>query len=265
MTDAGVRVAVRVRTVEASSINEAWHERGRLGRNAVSERSIVFVLRAPKVSTEAVVAAAQAIRQAHPCTPTLDVQLRVVSCPPPKSGRSLRFAAEAAAEAAAASLGSRPWVGLLDTMLPLDDAAIQAERWIDVASKLVSPRVIEASDDAFLRRLLRDGAWAAELASVLEPLAEYDRRKKTEVMRTLDAAFLNEPTFQAVAETLCMDRHTVTRHFDRAVKILGRDIRWGIDRLLVEQALLARRALALRSPRGAGGRGVEPTEITSRL
>ncbi len=211
----------------------------------------MFVLRTPHLPVEAVVSAAQAIRLAHPCAPMLDVRLRTVVCPGPVGRVSMRFAAESAANAVADMCGSRPWVGVVqsDTEDP-EDAAILAERWIDVASKLVAPRVLEASDDALMRRLLEDRAWAEDLAALLDPLVEHDQRMKTKVLRTLAVAFLDVPEQRAVAESLGIDRHTVTRHLNQAAKILGRDIRWGVDRLLVEQALLARRALTLRSGRG---------------
>lgn len=219
-----------------------------MGRNTDQDPSVVFVFRAPSLPVRAMVSAAQAIRLAHPSAPTLDVRLRTISCPRPSRGRSLRFAAESAAAAVALTCGTRPWVGLVQSETgDAEAAAIKAERWIDIATKLVAPRILEVSDDALMRRLLEDHAWARELASLLDPLIAYDRGKKLKVVPTLEAALLDVPEQRAVATALGMDRHTVTRHLNQAAKLLGRDIRWGVDRLLVEQALLAHRALKLRA------------------
>lgn len=85
------------------------------------------------------------------------------------------------------------------------------------------------------------------IASVLDPLAAYDRRKGTEYLRTLDTFMqVNFSTF-ATASTLGVHRHTVDYRIRRIESLLGRSVRTGLDRLLVEMALFARRQLVRSS------------------
>jgi hypothetical protein len=231
----------------------------RLGEHAdVEKATISFVIRSPvPIPTESQVQAVHAVRRAFRNTPEFDTRLQMVSCPDPGASVCVRPAAVAVATAVKAVRGLQPWVGVVRThQMSPQDAATVAERWIDLARRLVSPRVVERSDVAFMQRLLEDRPWATTLASLLDPVAEHDRRQKTSILRTLDVALLDVPEYRNVAELLEIDRHTVTRHLNAAGTILGRDIRWGIDRMLVEQALLARRAL--HGARGGSLRGTGP-------
>lgn len=218
----------------------------RLGERAgAEEATISFVIRSPvPLPAEAKVQAIHAVRSAFRCAPELDAHLQMVSCPDPGPSVCVRPTALAVATAVRGARGIHPWVGIIRAhrMSP-QDAATVVERWIDLTKRLVSPRVIERSDVAFMQRLLEDRPWAATLASLLDPVVEHDRRQKTMIMRTLDVALLDVPEHRNVAQLLEIDRHTVARHLNTAGTILGRDIRWGLDRMLVEQALLARRAL----------------------
>jgi DNA-binding PucR family transcriptional regulator len=80
----------------------------------------------------------------------------------------------------------------------------------------------------------------ASIASVLDPVAAYDRRKNTHYLRTLDVFVRVSFSTHATAKALGVHRHTVDYRIRRIESLLGRSVRTGLDRLLVEMALFAR-------------------------
>lgn len=214
-----------------------------------------FVLRSdPALDDGAFLRAVKTIQGRIPAPPPeVHVPIRTVICSGVRGLGVAREAAELVATGVRVETGTRPWVAIVTS----DEAcasefAMKAGRWIDVAKQLVVPRVIAKEEAVVMTRLLAEPGWASQLASLLDPLAEHDHLRNTKALQTLDLLLLEVQSQGEVAQRLKLDRTTVTRHMATAATVLGRDIRWGVDRMMVEQALLARRAvLAVARSRGS--------------
>lgn len=102
----------------------------------------------------------------------------------------------------------------------------------------------EGSAEGLVRGLLMiDPRYSAIIARTLDPVSAHDRRHKTDLLPTLHVFADNNLSVSATADALGVHRHTVEYRLRRIETVLGRSVRKGPDRLLVELALTARRAL----------------------
>jgi len=92
----------------------------------------------------------------------------------------------------------------------------------------------------------RDVAAQRGLAQILAPLVTHNRTKSGSLIDTVDAFVEHDLSIARTAAAMRVHRHTVDYRIRRAEQILGRSIRKGTDRVVIELALLARRSDAAR-------------------
>lgn len=100
-------------------------------------------------------------------------------------------------------------------------------------------------DDVWLLELLgRDQTALGEIASVLEPILCGDVDGADDLLTTLET-FVDHDLSQArTARRLGVHRHTVAQRIEAAERLLGRSLRVGRERTLLELAIKARRLVA---------------------
>lgn len=77
------------------------------------------------------------------------------------------------------------------------------------------------------------------LAAIIKLLDGHDRSHGTELVRTLRAYVEADRSVSRAAEMLGVHRHTVLNRLRHAERVLGRSLRRGIDRYVVELAFIA--------------------------
>lgn len=102
-------------------------------------------------------------------------------------------------------------------------------------------RVVLYEDVLVAAALSADKELLARLASILDPIAQGDGRGRGPLLTTLQAFFDADLSARAAAGRLNIHRHTLDYRLHRIERLLGRPVRRGADRLLLETALLARR------------------------
>lgn len=135
------------------------------------------------------------------------------------------------------------WVGISRMRLhprDIEEAVAEAEQAVALSRMLESdPRAV-LFDDALLaaalgaNTILRD-----QLASILDPVAEGDPKMGGALLSSIGAFFRSDMSIRGAAHLLGVHRHTLEYRLRRAENLLGRSIRRGPDRLLIEVALMA--------------------------
>lgn len=136
------------------------------------------------------------------------------------------------------------WLGLgrpAARMTRVEDATREAEQAITLA-RIIDPRPRAASlEDVLLtaavgqNRVLRSG-----LEAILAPLEREKPAQRIALLRSLEAFYHADLAITA-ARRIGVHRHTLENRIRRIERALGRSVREGPDRLLVEIALLAAR------------------------
>lgn len=148
--------------------------------------------------------------------------------------------------ALATALGREPpWIGIGDALTEtrgLRRSNREAEEAIRFGRALWSePRVVLYEDVLVSAAISADPTLLARLASVLDPIVAYDRRRRTCLLPTLQVFLEADMSGPAAAGSLGIHRHTLEYRVRGVERILGRSVRRGPDRLLVQTALIARR------------------------
>jgi GAF domain-containing protein/sugar diacid utilization regulator len=129
---------------------------------------------------------------------------------------------------------------------PLSAAALFEDASHALAALLALDRIGDAAsvhDLGFVGLLLGGGSVAEFVESTIGPVLDYDARRSTELVRTLEAYFTAGGNLARAKDTLHVHVNTVTQRLDRVGKLLGED--WHTpDRALELQ--LALRLLELR-------------------
>lgn len=173
----------------------------------------------------------------------------------PARAKPRRHASRAAGEAAYRSvrrtLRRRPWVGV-SVVRPGRDAVTIALREAREAAELSSalgegPGVYLYRDMLAFAAVKADQVICRELARVLDPLTVATPRSRALLLDTLERFFHHDLSVVETARELGVHRHTVEYRLKKAEQLIGRSVRKGSDRLMVESALVARRLLKAKS------------------
>lgn len=103
------------------------------------------------------------------------------------------------------------------------------------------PSAVLFDDVVAYRVISSDPAYSSRLTAVLNPLNSYRRSGGGEEIISILEAYFEFGTVKAVARHLHVHRHTVSRRIEIAERLLGRSVRSGHDRIIVEMAILLRR------------------------
>jgi len=128
----------------------------------------------------------------------------------------------------------------------------RVRRCLAVARALEHTDAGLATDDLALYGIVFDPERSNDLGDFLDqtigPLVEYDRRRSTDLVGTLDAYFRNGANLSRTARVLHIHLNTLLKRLDRSVTVLGRDWRAGDD-------LALRMSVRLQVLRAATRRG----------
>lgn len=94
--------------------------------------------------------------------------------------------------------------------------------------------------EELLRGLARDPA-LEPFRGLVEPLAEYDRERGGDLIRTLQAFFESNGTVSRAAERLYLHRNSLIYRLDRIEAITGLELKAPETKLALQLGLLARR------------------------
>ena len=103
------------------------------------------------------------------------------------------------------------------------------------------PRVVLHEDVVVFETIAKDDALLRRLAAIIDPVLAYDAEHGTDLVATLHAWSECDLSQVQTARRLGVHRHTVGWRLDAAEQLLGRSVRMGADRSLVELALKAAR------------------------
>lgn len=166
-------------------------------------------------------------------------------------GGAPRAAAQEVSREISRSLRRDPWIGLAVAtgQEGIPAAARLARDAARLASKAWSPPVVATDTDVLLLTAIdAQQDVQARLAGLLDPLSR-TRQETATLLESLDVFIANDLSTAAAARALDVHRHTLEYRLSKAEKLLGRSVRHGPDRLLVEAALLARRMIRAESGR----------------
>jgi DNA-binding PucR family transcriptional regulator len=94
--------------------------------------------------------------------------------------------------------------------------------------------------NALLERLSRSPD-LAPFAELVRPLAEYDRERRSDLVRTLDIYFAVGSNASEAADRLFLHRNSMLYRLERAQQLTGLDLREPASRLALQLGLLALR------------------------
>jgi DNA-binding PucR family transcriptional regulator len=127
----------------------------------------------------------------------------------------------------------------------------RARRCLAVARALGHDDEGLSADDLALYGIVFDPDRSADLTEFLERtiggLIDYDRKRSTDLVVTLDEYFRNGSNLSRTARTMHVHLNTLLKRLDRTVAVLGHDWRGGDD-------LALRLAVRLHGLRGTGDR-----------
>jgi hypothetical protein len=163
----------------------------------------------------------------------------------PGSPLAPRRIGEIAQAAVEKDLGERPWIGV-SVVTGAHGAAEavlrEARQAVDLGRRLwESPRVIEYTDVLAVVAVGADRTTTARLAQLLAPLVSPRKPKRKTLLTALETFFAYDMSPTEAARALGVHRHTLDYRLARAEQLLGRSVRRGSDRFLIEAALIARR------------------------
>ena len=122
---------------------------------------------------------------------------------------------------------------------------LEAREAIEIGSVIDPTARTYMFDDLLLYRFLRADLGLAErfVHDVLGPIIEHDERRKSELIKTLDAYFATDGSAKEAGKRLYAHPHTVTYRLKQIEKLSGRSLRDPEDKLHLH---LAVKALRLR-------------------
>ena len=139
-------------------------------------------------------------------------------------------------------------------------AHARASRCLELARALGHRDAALATADLALYALVFDPARAGDLAELVDgaigPLVDYDRRRGTDLVATLDAYFRHGANLARTARALHVHLNTLLKRLERTEVVLGRDWRAEDDlalRMAVRMHLLAAGGAAGERAGGATG------------
>lgn len=235
--------------------------RGRAPELSEQAACAVMVLEAPEWDRTM---AERAARAAHEAAQRQGIKIdtavlrgTVVAAVSAGVGRAARPAglralgAEAQAQAADSVGSPPPWVGAGGAFSGLAGVRAsygEAQEALRIGRLLwAEPAVVLFEDVLVLAAVSADPALRARVSGILDPLSSYSRRSRGELLETLQAFFDADLELHGAAKRLGVHRHTVCYRLGLAERLLGRSVRTGADRLLVELAVRVRRLEAERS------------------
>ncbi|BCL77661.1 transcriptional regulator [Ktedonobacteria bacterium brp13] len=117
---------------------------------------------------------------------------------------------------------------VVDTLFQVHESYAQAHRAVDVGQKVfVERRVIRYTDIYVEDIVLQVGQYSALkmlYVSLLQPIAQYDKEKGTELLKTLEAFVRLGGNTKSVSEELFLHRNSITYRLDRIQAILKVDL-----------------------------------------
>lgn len=141
--------------------------------------------------------------------------------------------------------GTQCWVGIGTHRAGSEGigaARRQAEEAITYGRRAwCEPRVVMYEDAALGTALRSDPRARDLLVGILAPLESHGGQRGSRLLLALEAFFDADLSARGAAKRLGVHRHTLEQRLREAERVLGRSIRKGPDRLLVEAALRARR------------------------
>lgn len=125
---------------------------------------------------------------------------------------------------------------------------VEAREALEIGSILDEDRRVYPFDDFLMYRFLRaDGALAERFVdSVIGPIVEHDRKRRSELIKTLDAYFATDGSAKEAGRRLYAHPHTITYRLKQIERLTGRSLRNPEDKLHLHLAVKALRLLAGR-------------------
>lgn len=120
---------------------------------------------------------------------------------------------------------------------------LEAREALEIGSILERDRRLYLFEDFLLYRFLRTDSALVErfVDAVLGPIVEHDRRRRSELVKTLDAYFATDESAKEAGRRLYAHPHTVTYRLKQIERLTGRSLRNPEDKLHLHLAVKALR------------------------
>lgn len=127
---------------------------------------------------------------------------------------------------------------------------LEAREALEIGSILNPERRIYLFEDFLLYRFLRTDTALVErfVDAVLGPIVEHDRRRRSELVKTLDAYFATDESAKEAGRRLYAHPHTVTYRLKQIERLTGRSLRDPEDKLHLHVAVKALRLIEESAP-----------------
>lgn len=126
----------------------------------------------------------------------------------------------------------------------------EAREALEIGSILERERRVYPFEQFLLYRFLRTDTELVErfVEAVIGPIVEHDRRRRSELVKTLDAYFATDGSAKEAGRRLYAHPHTVTYRLRQIERLTGRSLRDPEDKLHLHLAVKALRLISTAAP-----------------